>query len=119
MDKTLEGEQFFRPEGTRPPKAEWVKMGIEQGPNVDGMIPITSVQTFLMDYGSDPGQAVVKWGFENKYTAFSGRPENESRQGQIDAMERLLNGEVDDDNDLLEFGDDFISVGGIMLERSE
>ncbi len=119
LDKTLEGEQFFRPEGTKPPKKEWVEMGLEQGPNSHGMIPITSVQTFLSDYATDSSKAVVKWGFENKYTAISERPAGESRQGQLDTMERLLKGEVDPENDLLEFGDDFVSVGGIMLERTE
>lgn len=119
MDKTLEGEKFFRPEGSKAPKKEWVEMGLEEGPNSHGMIPIKTVQTFLADYGADPQQAVVGWGFQNKYTAIGERPDNESLQGKINAIDRLLKGEFDKDNDLLEFGDDFISVGGIMLDRAD
>lgn len=119
IDKTLEGEQFFRPEDTPPPKGMMVQLGMEPGPNSDGMIPIKTVQTFLSDYKFDPSQAVVKWGFSKKYSAISERPENETPEGQMKrSVEQLAKG-IEDDLELLEFGDDFISVGGIMLDREE
>lgn len=119
LDKTLAGEQFYRPETAQRPKEEWVEMGLEQGPNLHGRIPIKTVQTFLSDYGTDPSRAVVQWGMKNKYSAIVERPQSESLAGQVTTMDRLLKGETDPENELLEFGDDFVSVGGIILGRAE